>query len=396
VVGFGTGGLTIHDDGLKTIGGITAVSGGMKVNGGGLTIQSDGASLTGGLTVRDIGVRIDDGLTIVSDGAAITGGLTVHNTGATIGGGANINGGLTVTGTGLSITAGGQKITGGLTVSTGGLLVTAGVSVNNDGIKVTSGGIHTSGGLTIHTNGLKTSGGVTLNDGGLMITNGGVTVNNGNVLISGGVTVDGNLYATALYNPTLVADSDRRLKTNIKPLLNPLEKISKLQGIYFSWKQEGEFEKYNYDEKRHVGLIAQNVHEVLPEVVETIHDDEHLAIRQLELIPLLVEGIRELDNRTSTKDITVQSKSNTADVISRRYDYNVDIDWEDENEEIFEEINSLEHASSHIRQLYHINRKLLEKNSFLFSRMESLEKDHQALVLKFHSMNAKSAQQIFN
>merc|ERR1711907_225840 len=199
--------------------------------------------------------------------------------------------------------------------------------------------------------------------------------------ITGGVTVHGNLYADALYNPTLVADSDRRLKTNVEPLLNPLEKISKLQGVYFSWRHEGEYEEYNYDDKRHVGLIAQNVQDVLPEVIESIHDDKHLAIRQLELIPLLVEGIRELDNRTNTKET---ENSHTRNSKSRRFAE--DIDWKDNNEGGIGDVMSLQEVSDHIRQLYHMNQRLLEDNYRLFSRIEKMELDRESLLVQIDSL----------
>ena len=180
------------------------------------------------------------------------------------------------------------------------------------------------------------------------------------------MTVHGSLYADALYNPTLVADSDKRLKTNIEPLLNPLEDIEASRNL-FSWRQEGEFEMYNYDEKRHVGLIAQSVQDVLPEVVENIHDDKHLAIRQLELIPLLVEGIRELDNRTSTNRVEMLVTSVT--LMSNAL---LMTSIGDNHAEEMRDVTSLQ-ASNHIRQLYQMNRKLLEDNSRLFSRMQEME-----------------------
>ena len=57
--------------------------------------------------------------------------------------------------------------------------------------------------------------------------------------------------------------SDKRLKNNIKPISNPLDKILKIGGYTFDWS-----EKQNMYEGQDVGVIAQEIEKVLPEVVE--------------------------------------------------------------------------------------------------------------------------------
>jgi hypothetical protein len=60
-----------------------------------------------------------------------------------------------------------------------------------------------------------------------------------------------------------------RLKTNIQQLEEPLHKVSKLRGVYFKWNNEQE-SGLHFDDHRHVGLMAQDVQAVLPEVVQEL------------------------------------------------------------------------------------------------------------------------------
>ena len=83
--------------------------------------------------------------------------------------------------------------------------------------------------------------------------------------------------------------SDKRLKTNIQKIDKPLEKILKLNGMSFEWKR-------NIDEKvenkTNIGIIAQEVEKVLPEIVKK-RDDGYLAVKYEQLVPVLIEGIKE-------------------------------------------------------------------------------------------------------
>lgn len=118
---------------------------------------------------------------------------------------------------------------------------------------------------------------------------GGMTVN------TGGVTINGNLYVygQVLASNTQIgsAPSDRRLKRKLQPIEGALEKVSQLNGVYFYWNHNVDVAK-KFDENRHVGLIAQEVAKVLPEVVLT--DGDYLALDYASIIPLLIESINEL------------------------------------------------------------------------------------------------------
>ena len=80
------------------------------------------------------------------------------------------------------------------------------------------------------------------------------------------------------------AASDFTLKENIKPIENPLRKVLDLQGVNFQYKKEN-------DRKKYIGLIAQEVMKIVPEVV--FEHDDVFGINYKLLVPLLVEAVKE-------------------------------------------------------------------------------------------------------
>jgi hypothetical protein len=87
--------------------------------------------------------------------------------------------------------------------------------------------------------------------------------------------------------------SDDRLKTRIENISGALEKLQTLNGFYY--KANDLAQSLGYTDKTEVGLSAQEVQEVLPEVVVPAPiDEKYLTIHYERLIPLLVEAIKEL------------------------------------------------------------------------------------------------------
>ena len=77
--------------------------------------------------------------------------------------------------------------------------------------------------------------------------------------------------------------SDRTKKTNIRPIENALEITKQLEGVRFDWID---------NDKPSVGLIAQEVEEILPELVET-SDDGTKSVSYGNIIGVLIEAIKE-------------------------------------------------------------------------------------------------------
>lgn len=85
--------------------------------------------------------------------------------------------------------------------------------------------------------------------------------------------------------------SDIRFKENIVPIANPLQKIAKLHGVEYNMRK-AEFPEMNFDGKRQVGLLAQEVEQVMPSAVYTINDKGYKGVDYAKLMPLLIESIK--------------------------------------------------------------------------------------------------------
>ena len=94
-----------------------------------------------------------------------------------------------------------------------------------------------------------------------------------------------------IYAQNTLNTSDKRLKTDIRPLENALAKVMKLNGVSYKWRV-AEFPQMNFDSKQHVGVLAQEVEAVLPEAVET-GEDGYKSVSYGNLTPLLIEAIKE-------------------------------------------------------------------------------------------------------
>jgi len=87
--------------------------------------------------------------------------------------------------------------------------------------------------------------------------------------------------------------SDERFKDNIKKIDNPLEKVLSIGGYTFDWNETSGKKDYGSE----TGVIAQEIEKLgLPGVVET-REDGHLAVRYDKLVPLLIESIKELNDK---------------------------------------------------------------------------------------------------
>ncbi|NBP03213.1 MAG: tail fiber domain-containing protein, partial [Proteobacteria bacterium] len=101
--------------------------------------------------------------------------------------------------------------------------------------------------------------------------------------------------------------SDERLKTNIKPIQNAVDKVLKLRGFTYNFNEIGERLGFNTS-LIHSGVSAQEVQAVLPEAVcAAPASDEYLTVKYDKLVPLLIEAIKELS--TKVEDLEKKLKS---------------------------------------------------------------------------------------
>jgi hypothetical protein len=104
----------------------------------------------------------------------------------------------------------------------------------------------------------------------------GLTYDGSTLSVTGAVTASGDI----------TAYSDSRLKENVEVIGNPIEKISKIRGVTFT---RNDIEN---KEKRFSGVIAQEVLEVLPEVVAQ-GENGYYSVAYGNMIGLLIEAIKE-------------------------------------------------------------------------------------------------------
>jgi hypothetical protein len=116
-----------------------------------------------------------------------------------------------------------------------------------------------------------------------------ITWNNGNSrwAITNDVFVSGSIKASD--DIIAYASSDKRLKDDIQPIKNPIEKINSISGNSFVWNEE----RQDIYKGKDYGVIAQEIEEILPELVVT-KENGYKAVKYDKLISLLVEGIKEL------------------------------------------------------------------------------------------------------
>ena len=131
-------------------------------------------------------------------------------------------------------------------------------------------------------------GAITTKGGAIINTVGGswhgLIVENGNVGIGTRnpgerLEVNGNVKASAFWY-----SSDINLKQNIQNIPNALQKIQQLNGVYFQWKESS---------KDGVGVIAQDIEKVFPELVATDPNTGLKSVSYGNLVAPLIEAIKE-------------------------------------------------------------------------------------------------------
>ena len=108
----------------------------------------------------------------------------------------------------------------------------------------------------------------------------------GSLIVTGGGTFTSNVYGQ-----TFNATSDVTLKTNIKGIDNPLDKILAIEGYTYDWKDGS-------NNKKQWGVIAQQLESI--GLDDMVSGKEQKAVNYLALIPLLIEAVKELASITTT------------------------------------------------------------------------------------------------
>ena len=288
----------------------TVVSSGSSV----LNVNASGIRVTGVTTITNASgtVTIGIGTTalLVEGNARVTGILTVGSSSITLNGSTNI---INV-GTGLTLSSSGINVTGVITatsfVGSGANLTGIANTANIVSTAITTGTLNVTtsavigSGVTINASGINVTGVVTATafvGSGSGLTGAGSTVfidttTNQEFFplftatTSGTITASGISTSKLTYNPSTGAvtavdfnsTSDINLKENIHTVGNALEITEQLRGVSFDWKETG---------KSSYGVIAQELEEVLPELVK---QGEVKSVNYNGIIGVLIEAIKEL------------------------------------------------------------------------------------------------------
>ena len=116
------------------------------------------------------------------------------------------------------------------------------------------------------------------------------TKTTGCMIIDGGVGIAKTLNVGE--DVVAYASSDERYKDNIIPIRNPNEKIKQIGGYTFDWNDKHEI----FKGKKDIGVVAQEIEKVLPEIVET-RDNGYKAVKYEKIVALLIESNKELIKR---------------------------------------------------------------------------------------------------
>jgi hypothetical protein len=97
--------------------------------------------------------------------------------------------------------------------------------------------------------------------------------------------------------------SDKNFKENITPIENPIEKIRMISGNTYDWKVD--MKEFHGFEGNDVGVIAQEIEAVLPQLVTT-RETGYKAVKYDKLVALLIEGIKAQQNQIDNLTIEIE------------------------------------------------------------------------------------------
>lgn len=141
-----------------------------------------------------------------------------------------------------------------------------------------------------------------LSNDGVADGDGLVVDNNGNMAIGGVVNSAYKLYVYGkLKSDGITEMSDRRLKQDIETLSSSLDKIQQLRGVNYNWRRENNI-GVEFEEGIQVGLIAQEVEIVFPELVDT-DDQGYKSVEYSKLVAVLIEALKEQELKISSLEL---------------------------------------------------------------------------------------------
>ena len=119
--------------------------------------------------------------------------------------------------------------------------------------------------------------------------------------IVGGAKIHGKLDVTN--DIVAYSSSDKRLKDNISPIKQALDKVKSISGNTFNWNGSSQ-----YEGKGDTGVIAQEIEALGLPGVTTTREDGFKAVRYEKLVPVLIEAIKELSAKVDSLEQKLSDK----------------------------------------------------------------------------------------
>jgi hypothetical protein len=129
--------------------------------------------------------------------------------------------------------------------------------------------------------------------------------------VNGDVKVTGNVVA----NGTTLT-SDARFKTNIQAITDALSIVRKLQGVSYDWNRAA-FPDRGFSARPQIGVIAQDVERILPELVST-DAQGFKSVNYTGFIPVLIEGLKQQADRLDAQDARLVTAEQTLAMVEER------------------------------------------------------------------------------
>ena len=142
-----------------------------------------------------------------------------------------------------------------------------------------------------------------------------LTFSNPSVAPVGNLNLDGDIIVTGNITAFAGSPSDERLKENITTVTNALSMVGSMRGVFFDWTDEY-LETINFSPlfpKHDIGVIAQEMEAVLPEVVAA-KPNGSLTVKYEKLVSVLIEAVKELNTKVEELQSQVNALTTSTNV----------------------------------------------------------------------------------